>query len=287
MNGVMINLNSSAIDNYMLDLTPETTTRTDPALVVNRTYTDSVAGVSVTPLSVSDSGAVIDINFSGVSPSPTPTPTCAMANPTVSVSPATTMVLAAGSSASYTVIVTNHNSSSCTSNSFDLQAAVPTGWSVSSSTPTLIVAPGSSVSAIVQVGSLVGQANGLYTASLGAANAQTASYSATLPRDISVFSSLGVSVATNQSSYTSGSTVVMTANVSASDSPVSGASVSFVLTKPNGKTASASAVTNSSGVATFSYRTNKKQDPTGIYSVNAAASLSGISGSGATSFAVR
>jgi len=197
------------------------------------------------------------------------------------------MSLVAGGSATYSMTVTNNNSANCTNNDFDLKAIIPAGWTVASSSPVISVAPGSSISASVQISPPTGQANGIYTVSIGAANAQNGGYAAALPRDLSVFSSLDVTAATDKASYNSGSTVLMTANVFANSSPISGVNVTFTLAKPNGKVVTGSAMTNASGISTFTYRMNKRQDPTGNYSVTASSSLSGAVGSAGTSFVVR
>jgi hypothetical protein len=284
MNGVMINLNqeSNSKENYMLDMTPETTTRTDPALTVNRTYTDTGSGISITPLSVGDSGAVINVSFNGA-----PEPVCVLASPAVSVSPAVTQWVGAGGSVSYSVTVTNNNSSSCTANSFNLQTVLPAGWSIAAPSPTLVVAPGATVATNLQVVSPVSENNGFFTAVIGAANSTSETYSATVNRELAVYSSLGVGVTPSQTAYTMGQTAVISAYVSANGSPMPGANVTFKMIRPNGKNVTAYAVTGANGVAVYSYRFNKKQDPLGTYSVNSTASLNNVSGSGSASFQLR
>ncbi len=101
----------------MMDMTPETTTRNDPALTINRTYSDTTAGFSITPLSVGDNGSMVNSTFG--------TAVCQPANPTVSINPSATQWLGAGSSISYSVTVTNNNSSGCASNNFNLQGMLP------------------------------------------------------------------------------------------------------------------------------------------------------------------
>jgi len=59
------------------------------------------------------------------------------------------------------------------------------------------------------------------------------------------------------------------------------------MTKSNGAVVGKTVTTGANGTAVFSYRFNKKQDPVGTYQVTAATNLNGVSGNGATTFAVR
>jgi hypothetical protein len=95
------------------------------------------------------------------------------------------------------------------------------------------------------------------------------------------------SVTTNQSSYTTGQTVTMSATVKTSNgSPVARASVSFAVIKPNGTVASGSATTGSNGVATYKLRL-KQQDPPGNYEVDAAVTKVTPSPKGTAKFVVQ
>jgi NPCBM-associated, NEW3 domain of alpha-galactosidase len=281
MNGVLITRDSqtNGDGNYLLDMVPSTGSWSDAALTVGKSFSDTSIGLTITVVSVSSSGAVIDVNY-GVVP-------CIMANPMITVSPATTMIVGPGSSANYTMTLTNNNSSSCTANSFDVQPAVPSGWTALSSAPVVTVAPGSSVSSNVEISVPVSQVGGLYTASIGAVNSQSSGYGVSANRDLSVLSSLLVRAAAAQASYTLNQTISVTATVSANGSPVAGAAVNFVLQKADGSTVAGSATTSSNGSAVFTYRLNKRKDPVGIYSANVSAGLNGVSGSGLTSFQVQ
>jgi hypothetical protein len=256
MNGVMFNLNqeSNSQENYMLDMTPETTSRSDPALTVNRTYTDESAGISITPLSVGDSGATINVTFGSSNPS-----SCVLANPTVSVSPSATQWITAGNSLSYTVTVTNNNSAGCANTNFNLTPTLPAGWS----------------------------ADGFYSVVFGAVNSAAPSYSASASASCAVYSTLAVTASSNQTGYTRTQTATVTAYVSANGSPMSGANVTFTMTKPNGNRVTASAVSAANGSAVFNYKFNKKLDPTGTYLVSVNANMNGVSGVGSTSFTVK
>lgn len=63
VNGVSIRLNpdTSRIQSKLIDTTPATTSFTDAALAVGRTFTDPVSSVSITTVSVGPDGAVVDV----------------------------------------------------------------------------------------------------------------------------------------------------------------------------------------------------------------------------------
>ena len=182
---------------YALDMTPETSSWYDPALPVGRTFSDTTAGISITPQSVSSTGMTVLVNFSA-NPTASPTPT-----PSPSPSPTVT----------------------------------PTPSPSPTATPTPTPAP------------------------------------------------LTVSVSTDKASYTINQTVTMRGVVSSGTQPVSGASVTFNLTKSNGAVTSMSGTTGTDGSVTVKYRINKK-DPTGTYQDNAATTVNGNPGSAGTSFVV-
>jgi hypothetical protein len=103
---------------------------------------------------------------------------------------------------------------------------------------------------------------------------------------VSFVSSLGVSVASTQASYTRNQTVSITTTVWNGGAPVANASVTFTLTKADGSAITSTATTGTNGVAMFSYRL-KKQDPVGTYRAQGVANLNGLSGSAGTSFMVQ
>jgi hypothetical protein len=281
MNGVMVTMDneSNGVENYLLDMTPETTSQSDAALTVNRSYTDSSNGITITLLSVDSNGANINVSFGQVP--------CYLANPTLTVSPAATQWVGAGSSVTYTVTVTNNNSSSCGNNTFNVQATVPTGWSAVASASTLTINPGATATTTVQIASPIGTADGFYSIPIGTSNTGSPSYAVFAPVSIALYSSLGVTVAPNQTSYTRTQTATLTAVVMVNGSPMAGATVTFNIIKPNERNVTATAVTGADGKAVYSYRFNKKLDPAGTYLVNTTANLNGVSGNGSTSFEVR
>ncbi|HSK71480.1 MAG TPA: NEW3 domain-containing protein [Pyrinomonadaceae bacterium] len=284
LTGLLFSLNQEASpqENNQLDMNPQTTSTLDKALSVNQTYTDDSLGVSITPLSVGDSGATVSITFGSSSPTP-----CSQTNPTISVSPSATQWIGAGSSFTYTVTVTNNNSSNCANTSFNVQPTLPAGWSSVVGSPILSLNSGASASTTVQIFAPSSAADGFYTIGFAAVDYAAASYSASTSVSCAVYSSLGVSASPAQSSYTRTQTATVTAYVKANGSPLAGANVTFTMTKANGSRVTSSAVSSADGSAVFSYKFNKKQDPAGTYLVSVNASLNGVSGNGSTSFTVK
>jgi len=90
-------------------------------------------------------------------------------------------------------------------------------------------------------------------------------------------------VTTNRTSYSRGSYVYITATVRRTDTNalLYGATVNITLTKPNGTTMSTTKTTNSSGVVTWTLSTSY-YTPVGTYSVRATTSMTGFTGSTAT-----
>lgn len=336
MNGVMISLNKeiSGQENYLLDMTPETASWDDPALVLGRSYTDSAAEITITPLSLDSNGAVINITFGPVitptpsptlsptpsptpvptpsptltptpmptptpmstptpmptppsTPSPTPTPTCYQANPSITINSSATQWIVAGRSASYTVTVANNNNGNCSNTNFILQTTLPSGWSSVVASPVLGISPGANAVTSVQITSPATAADGFYRLEVKAVNAATPTFAAATSLDLAVYSSLGVNVSSSQTSYTRTQSAVVTAVISANGSPMSGANVTFTMTKSNGGVVKSIATSAANGTAVFNYRFNKKTDPTGRYFVSVAANLNGVGGNGSLSFDVK
>lgn len=279
LNGIVIRTGSDASgqNTYLLDMTPATTSWYDPALTVGQSFADTDAGVTITTLSVDAAGAFVEIT---VAAQP-----CVRANPTVTVTPSQSPWLRAGSVATFGVSVRNNDGSGCGASVFNTQASVPAGWTAGVS--PLIVIPGSTSTTMVQVTSPVTAVDGFYTIGLTAFNAGSTSNSVYTPMTYSLISSLSVSNVATQSIYARNQTATVNATVRAAGMVVSGATVTFTMTKSNGATVTATATTGANGVAVFKYSFNRKKDPTGTYQVRAQAAANGVSGSGNVSFGVK
>jgi hypothetical protein len=281
LNGVVVHTGSESSGNtsYLLDLTPADSFSTNPALDAGQSFYDPSAGVTITTVSASSSGASVDVTFGPL--------TCVPANPSVVLSPSQSPWLPPGSSFTYTVSVTNHDNAGCTAATFNLQAAVPSGWTAAFAVPSLNIAPGASASTTLQVASPSSAADGFYSVSVSASNSTNTTYTASTSATQVVAKSLSAGVSTDKSVYSRGQSVSVTTTVSFNGTPVAGAAVTVAITRSSGTVITLTATTGTGGTATVSLRL-RKQDPVGTYQVRASASVnSSVSGSATTSFTVQ
>ena len=178
---------------YLLDMTPASYGgEYDSTLVAGQSYTDSAAGVVIKTLSADASGATVSVSLGSTSSS-----SCVRANPSVLMSPSLSASVAPGTTVSYTVVITNNDSSACSSSTFSLNGVVPSGWSGSLSNSALTISPGSAVSTAFSVTSSTSAVSGTYSVGVTATNSATTTYSAS--------GSAGYSVASTTSTTTTAS----------------------------------------------------------------------------------
>ena len=267
---------ASAAENYLLDMTPGSSSlQFDPALLVGQSFTDPNAGVTFTVVSVSSTSAAVNVSFG---PQP-----CIRANPTVSISPSTTQWIAPGATVNYQVSITNNDSVGCSASAFNLQAPIPVGWLGSLDSSTVALGPASNATTTLHVSSPLSAASGYYNVGVSAANSVSSSYAGSASVVCSILSGLNVTVVADQANYTSNQSATVRANVTSGGAAVSGATVAFTITKPDGTKATSTTTSASTGSATFKYRFGKK-DPAGTYQVSVAANWNGSLGSAVTSF---
>ncbi len=266
LNGVVVHqgVAGSANSSELLNMLPSVTNWTSPALDVANSYTDSTAGISLTPTAVSSTGASVQVTLSN-------TPTCTPANPSLSVvSPSSSV--APGSPANFTVTVTDNDSSACGSSSFILGSTVPSGWSSAYSSSSLTLAPGTSTPVTLAVSSPSTATDGTYTVTASATNASATTFATSASGSETIYSapapstasSVNVSISTDGTIYFPGQTIAISVAVMKGTTPVAGASVTGTITKSNGSVVSLSSTTGSNGVAKLSYKL-KKQDPAGTW----------------------
>ncbi len=156
----------------MLDMTPDTISMVDAALEPGNSYTDSEAAVSMTTTWTDGNSAevYIDVNGGGGQT------TCSRVKPSLSFNPAQGPWVAAGTPVSYTVTVTNNDSSACSNSSFSLSSTKPSGWSAGFGSSSLSLAPGASKSTTLTVTSASTATDGFYNIGVTAASG---SYSTT------------------------------------------------------------------------------------------------------------
>ena len=279
LSGVIVRTGSesNAQDTYLLDMTPGTTSWYDPALTVGQSFTDSVAGVSITTVSADAYGAFVDIT---VAAQP-----CVRANPTVSVTPSQTQWMRSGDTATFNVSVRNNDSGGCGASSFNAQATVPAGWTSNGS--VISVGAGATASSTVQVTSPVGAPDGNYSLSITSSNVGSPGSFGSAAATYSLVSTLAVTSSATQTTYTRNQTATVNTTVKAAGTLVSGATVTFTMTKSNGATVTSTTTTGANGVAVFKYSFNRKKDPAGTYQVRSQATANGISSTGSVSFVVK
>jgi uncharacterized protein YfaS (alpha-2-macroglobulin family) len=282
MNGVLVHLGteSSGNSSYLLDMTPGTSSWTDPALTTGQTFSDPDAGVTFTVLSVDNNGAMVSVTFT-----PGGTATCVRGNPSVSLTPSTrTMV--AGGSVTHTVTVTNTDSSACSASSFSLTSAMPAGLSAKFGATTLNLSPGSSSSTTLTVTAAAALSAGVYNFNITGTNSGASSYAKTISGSENVVTSLSVAVSTDKPSYNRNQQVTVTASVGTGGTPLANVAMTFTITKANGSVVTGNAATGANGTAVYKLRL-RKQDPLGTYQAKAVGTMSGISGNATTSFGVQ
>jgi hypothetical protein len=160
-------------------MTPETSSWYDPALTAGRTFTDAAASVSITTLTAGPSGATVSITVASTS-------TCSRAAPTVSLSPGAAPSVAAGTPVTYTVSVTNRDSTACSNSAFALTPAVPAGWTASADAASLSLAAGATGSTTLRVTSPTTAASGTYSLQVRASDPGVAAHDASASASYSV-----------------------------------------------------------------------------------------------------
>jgi hypothetical protein len=272
LGGLVLHLGSlsNANSSNLLDLTPTSPSSfSHPALVVGQAYNDTAAGLTITAISVSSAGASVQVSFG---PS-----VCTSANPTVSVSPSQSAYVTSATPVNFTVTVKDNDSTGCAPATFNLSDAIPSGWTGVWSTSGLSLSPGGSASATLTVTSPVGTPDGFYNVGVSAANSAASSFgaSATGTYVISTPAPLGISVSTNQTSYSPGQAVVVTVTLLSGTAPDTGASVNSTITPPSGRNTTQSGTTGSNGTFSFSYKLSKRA-VVGTYRVQANTATTGV-----------
>ena len=280
LNGVIIRTGSeaNAQDTYLLDMTPATSSWYDPALTVGQSFTDTEAGVTITTMAADATGALVDVSIAAQP--------CVRANPTLTLGPSQTPWLSAGATATFNLTLRNNDGNGCQPAVFTWQSAIPAGWTTSAF-PLTVLTPGATANTTLQITSAAGAADGFYAINVSAANESSPSYSSSAAATYAVVSTLSVASTATQTTYTRSQTATVNTTVRAAGTLVSGATVTFTMTKSNGTSVSSTSTTGTNGVAVFKYSFNRKKDPAGTYQVRAQAVMNAVSGSGVVSFVVK
>jgi hypothetical protein len=284
VNGLVIHTGDEASgdSSYLLDMTPATSSWSDPALVTGLSFTDPVSGVTLTsdvPCSNTLNGN-IGVTIGAIA--------CVRANPDLTISPTANQSITASGSATYTLTVKNNDNSGCATGSFNLTTTPPSGWGAKLVTTALAIAPGAAASTNLTVTAPSGAADGIYQTSATATNAADSSYADSVTAGAVVYtvSSVSVAVATDKASYLRNQNVTVSTTVNVNGSPAANMPVTLTVIKPTGASNIVGLTTAANGVATYKFRLNRK-DPAGIWQVQANSSTGGVSGSGAKTFVVQ
>ncbi len=250
---------TTGIHSHLLDYTPETSSWSDPALASTKTWTDPYTNLSISITGATSSSLNVDVTYG-------PIP-CVTAAPAVTLSPLNPSVYA-GNNAIYTVSVANNDSAGCTARSFDLSSSLPSSWPTSLSQSLLTLSPSSSASVSMTKPVPTGTAPATYSVDASAQNVGDIGTGLANVTVVPAPPALTITLPVLNPTYPQNSTVPITATVLQNSSPVSGASVTFTLTRPDKSTATKTIVTGSNGQATWSYKINPKAIK-GTYTVTA------------------
>lgn len=159
---------------YLLDMSPETTTWHDVALVAGKTFTDPVTGLQIKPVSVGSGYADVQVTYA---------PASCLNPPSVKLSPTATQWKSPGSSMTYAVTVGNADSCNCQGTAYAVSAVLPAGWTATSQ-QTAVLAPGASGTVNITLTVSAGATQGFYSIPIKATSttnaAKTASQNAAM-----------------------------------------------------------------------------------------------------------
>lgn len=287
--GVLIHTASASGGAFLLDMTPgsdytsEYNDLKDAALVAGKTFTDSAAGITVDVLRADATGATVNVSLANGGTSTA----CTRVKPSVAISPSQSSGVAPGTAVKYTVAVTNNDSATCGSSTFNLGKTVPAGWSGTLGAASLAIGAGSAASTTLTATSPTTAAGGSYSVGASATSGVSSlagSVAATYTVNAPAYT-LSENVSVSQWSYPRGSTVTTVSTVKSNGTPVANASVTFKLTKSNGYMVYYTTTTDKNGQAFFPYQISSS-DPTGAYRSGATATANGVSAYTSVSFTV-
>jgi alpha-galactosidase-like protein len=246
----------------ILDFTPGDGSLYNGALMPGNTWTDPYSNVSITVQSADPNGMTVSVNYAPIS--------CTGTSPTVSASPLNPSIYP-GNTASYSVTVTDNDSSGCAASTYTLNSDQPASWPTSFSPGSVTLNPGQSGTVTMYKTGPQGTPPGTYAVN---ANASNSHYSGSGTANVTVMNvpSLAASLSVSGTAFTRPGTVSMTASVTNGGNPVSGAKVTFTVTLPNGSTTTQTATSGSDGTATWNYKLSTRS-ATGTYSAVAQAAV--------------
>jgi hypothetical protein len=277
-NGVIVRTGSEASNDssFLLDMTPETTSFSDVALVTGRTFTDAVAGIAIKPTSVGTTGAVVAVTVGATA--------CVRGPMAVALTPSIAQA-AAGTESTLAVTVTSGDVGPCPASTVQLAPSTPPGWTALLSQATISVPASGAITTALSLTVPPDVAVGDYPIAVQAIPGNgAASVSATAT--LAIANGLDVRVSTDRATYPTSAYVFVTVLVQSAATPIAGAAVSVTITRPNGATIGRTLTTDASGAATTSVRLRRSAP--GTYVVYAVATQGpALEGTGHTTFTVQ
>jgi hypothetical protein len=270
---------NSGNSSYLLDMTAQTSSWSDPALGVGQAFSDPVAGVTITPTAPCTDGGSGNISLS-VAPG-----ACARSAPEASLKTSGTTAsqwTVSGRPVSFVVEILNHDNN-CGPAAFTLQASLPSGWSGNLSQPLLTINSGSSKSAVLTLIPPNDVADGAFPFEVTVRHNEDPALEDTASGSIAIVSSLTVSAVMEAAPAARPGIAVAHVTVNLRGLPMAKARVQLVITRPDGRERKVRVRTDAAGSARFKYRLNKRF-PLGNYQITATASARGLDGSTTTSF---
>lgn len=166
--------------NWLLDMTPETTSFFDAALTVGNTFSDSSRGVTIKVVSADALKTTVNIVV------PAPVAPCVKANPALTISPLG-QYGTSGQALTYQVTLKNNDSSTCGTTAFNVTSVLPTGFTQTPVSLSESLAPGAFVTRSITVTSPVSAVNGTYPFTLTARNSTVTSYTSSVKANYNVY----------------------------------------------------------------------------------------------------
>jgi len=262
-NGVIVHLveDNAPNSSVLLHMNPNTSYYTvygyanwfDPALKVGQNFTDQVSGITISADWADSASAGITVTMGQQ--------TCTQTKPVVALSSQQSTTVAAGTSVSYDVTVTNQDSSQCSTATVSLSSALPTGWTGTFDATALSLAPGATGKTRLTVKSTTTATTGTYSINTTAANGTATT---TAAANYSVVKANLAPVATNDS-VTITSIAAVTIPVLVNDYDPEGSAITVVAI---GQGLKGSASLNANGSITYVPSKSFKGSDTFTYSIS-------------------
>jgi hypothetical protein len=267
---------NSGNSSYLLDMTPQTSSWSDPALAVGQSFSDPVAGLTITP------SAPCTDTLNGYVTVTLGPGACARSAPDSSLGATPSQWTVSGKAVSFVISVVNHDSN-CGPADFTLAPVVPQGWTATLSNSVLTISSGANKTTLLTLVPPDNVLDGSFNFEVTATHNSDPALTATASGSIAVVSSLAVNASMDAPVFSVPGIAIATVNVTLSGVPIARARVKLAITRPDGKVRKVRVRTDPNGIARFKYRLSKRF-PVGTYQVSATAASRGLVGSTNASF---